>query len=247
MYDIPNLRLVNHRLPAPSYLQGRLAALAARSVVCVRVGAGDRPAGASAAASTPTNSAGATSPTSAGSACWTRSRRPRSWTPRARRRTKSSARSWQRPRHRARHASRVVRRRGRRDRSEQGNRPGRGEASLRRDRRRPGRESGDRREPDQRAAGADRQPHAARRKSRSTQTASPASTGRAIPILRFEECPEVTPIVVQRLDERSDRRGRRSDGRGRGGDRQRVLRRHGRADGRVSVDAARVLAAIAGA
>ena len=38
-----NLKLVNHRVPAMGYLRGRVAAVAARSLVFVRVGAGDRP------------------------------------------------------------------------------------------------------------------------------------------------------------------------------------------------------------
>ncbi len=57
------------------------------------------------------------------------------------------------------------------------------------------------------------------------------------PVLRFDECPQVTPVVVQRLNERSTGAGRGMHGRDRRRHRQRVLRRHGRADGRVSANA----------
>ena len=49
----------------------------------------------------------------------------------------------------------------------------------------------------------DRQPHVQRGSDVQHRPASPAWTGTRIPILRFDECPEVTPVVVQRLEQRS--------------------------------------------
>ena len=57
------------------------------------------------------------------------------------------------------------------------------------------------------------------------------------PILRFEECPEVTPVVVQRLDQRSTGAGEEVMAAAAGCDRECVLRCDGRADAGVSVDA----------
>ncbi len=57
------------------------------------------------------------------------------------------------------------------------------------------------------------------------------------PILRFEETPEVTPVVVQRLDERSSGAGEEVMAACRGGDRQRVLRCNRSPDGTVSLHA----------
>ena len=57
------------------------------------------------------------------------------------------------------------------------------------------------------------------------------------PILRFEECPEVTPVVVQRLDQEVVRRGRRGNGGCGWCDRECVFRCYWGKDARVSVDA----------
>ena len=58
------------------------------------------------------------------------------------------------------------------------------------------------------------------------------------PILRFEECPEVTAVVRAAPRSAFDRRGRRGDGRSRRRHRQRVLRRHRRAHSGISAHAA---------
>ena len=67
---------------------------------------------------------------------------------------------------------------------------------------------------------------------------------RRYPILRFEECPEVTPIVVQRLNERSSGAGEEVMAAAAGGHRQRVLRRDRRAHGEFPFTRPRVLAAL---
>ena len=57
------------------------------------------------------------------------------------------------------------------------------------------------------------------------------------PMLRFKDHPTVTTVVVQRTRPAVDRLGRAADCRRRRGDRERVLRRHGRPHPRGADDA----------
>ena len=85
---------------------------------------------------------------------------------------------------------------------EQGNGPGRRETHVRRDRRRPGRESRLCRKPDQRQL-VQTASRMLKEEVTFNKTNVTSLDWNSYPILRFEECPAVTPIVVQRLDQPS--------------------------------------------
>ncbi len=79
MYDVANVKLVNHRVPAAKYLQRALAALAAGSVVFLCLRAGDRPARLSARIGSLRVSRSATSKTRDGLAFSTPLRKAAKW------------------------------------------------------------------------------------------------------------------------------------------------------------------------
>ena len=152
MYEIPNLRLVNHQVPGLGYLKGAwlrspldLAFAFASEQTHDELA---RQAGIDAH-----ESRRRMSRTIARSACSMPQRRPRTGGPRRPLR-KFQRENRARARHRPWHASRFLRRRRRRNRSESRNRPGRPETHVRRDRRRARCESRVHREPDQRPARA---------------------------------------------------------------------------------------------
>ncbi len=110
------------------------------------------------------------------------------------------------------HASRLLWRGGGRDRDQQTDRQSGGEASLWRDRFRPGGESRQRREPDLGAIGANREPHVPRRSDvQRDQRHQPRLGQLSDPA--FRRIPKVTPVVVQRLNRLSRKGGAcRGDG-----------------------------------
>ncbi len=161
MYDIPNLRLVNHKLPVTSYLKaGWLRSPLDLSFAFASEQAIDQLAYL----------------TGADPYEFRRSQHDRhALVGRAERRSASrevdasqgggefvASQHRDGTRNRRRHAPHVARGRSRRDRGQQRNRPRGGETPLRRDRFRPGGEPGFRRKPDHGAVGADRQPHVQR-------------------------------------------------------------------------------------
>ena len=202
MYDIPNMKLVNHRLPALAYLRGawlrspldlafafvseqaidRLAVQLAIDPVELRRrnvkderwrGVLDAVAEAS----------GWNAPRVPGRLASGRLRRG----------------PWRWPGH----SPGLAWRRGGRPRGGHRDRRGAHPASVWRAGCRARRQSADRGAPDRRAAGADRQPHAARGGAFRFAARVTSLDWQGYPILRMDACPAVTPVIVQRLNERS--------------------------------------------
>ena len=161
MYDIPNLRLVNHKLPVTSYLKaGWLRSPLDLSFAFASEQAIDQLAYLTGADPYEFRRNNMTDMRWLG--VLNAAAQAAKWTPRKAAANLSRANIVDGTGNRRRHASHVARGRRRRDRGQQRNRPRGGETPLRRDRFRPGGESRLRRKPDHGADGADRQPHVQR-------------------------------------------------------------------------------------
>ncbi len=226
-----------HGADGRAICKGARAALAARPVVCVRVRADHRRARASRPRWTRWNFAGRTSATRAGSACSNAAAQARPGRRGSQARRSSSGDVVTRPRHRARHAPRLLWRRGGRHRGQQAHRRDRRHTSLRRTRCRP--RSSIRRRSRAQIMGQMIQATSRILKEEVLFDKDGVTSldWMSYPVLRFARASGGRARRGAAPRRAIDRRGRRGHGRDRGGDRQRVLRRDRRAAAAIPNDA----------